>query len=235
MGCTSARMHLANQRFDVPETSGRLWGGQAGGQIQGVTSIEVVSSTTTASPIDSGTTIDTYIEGDIFTLHSNRAQLGLGKRVDLLAVLPTNSSMPRMLGVRFQFVGEAGEKGFHMAVTGRAGQHSKTEDETTATWRLSSRTYNLGLSAGYRFWGVGGFYLSYNHDQIESELTIDQTNTSANFNIKDSGRLNLLGLGFYAKKRKWFLTAELTLAMATWPRAQDNSNVTYGVAGGWAW
>jgi hypothetical protein len=215
--------------LEGPETIGTRWHGSVGGGIYSATDVEIVKDTTDVPPQKSGAGFDekTY-------LTSFKGSLAVHPQVDLgMTLIPDFA--PSFWTAKYNFLGGLGRPGFvGTLMAGFAYENYGQSDDDNGTFggndvsaKSLVRIYGMLANAmfGYKWHPQMGAYLTFSHLAYRTNTRIDQTinGTETRYEIKDTGRQDILGLGYFWHKEHLELVGEWTYSNVHWSSIEKNS------------
>lgn len=197
----------------VPEVSGRLWGGSIEANLASAAGVEVVRDIKTNPPATDNATIN----GSLMMTGSNiLLALGVSERFDLF--------LNKGPGVRYQYMGEPRKEGWkgtvfleaHSSGIGTTSGTTGAADYAEADTRVSGTKF--GTSVGYSpvesnlFFGTAAMTLGNGKTTVK--------NSGGEFKFDDNFKSFLMSLGARIGKT-WYFQYEISATYVQWPRVSD--------------
>lgn len=204
---------LPSSSHQIPETSGRLWGGNVGLNLARSIPITVINDPTTTPPTRNRIVVgeDRNFATSLFMIDSFAGSaydfsLGLTERLDIY--------LNRTFGLRAMVLGKPGENGWRMTLfAGPLSEDLANSTSTDSQTRIKSTGIEGGLSVGYRSSEMFLTYLTLTSRGSAAEIQINQPGGEFKYDDKFSHYIATLGL---QGGRNLYLRAEISANYVAW-------------------
>ena len=214
-GCTTSQnYYLPGSSGQIPEVSGRLWGGSAEAHLASGVAVQIVRDLRTTPPATDMTSANSsvFLSGTSFLF-----DLGLADRFDIY--------VRRGVGARFQVYGVPGEEGWKSTVfVQQANTSTKTTDGTIGSSdndpkvdaQTISNAIEVGTSIGYSPKVNQLLFVTLLYGKGLAKTTVNHP-SAGQWKVDDQFTNIMLSLGARIGD-PWFFQYEISGTYVDWPR-----------------